>query len=124
MQARVNQSCSQSCGVKLKACTAFGEHPEAGEMAHLPPRRRFDRPHTLEHSRYDEQRSKYQTEFYDKRGSPWARRSILASSDRPCPLRPQPSRAHVFFCVRGPYYECNGRGYAVLPGVDIRVMCL
>jgi hypothetical protein len=67
MQARVNQSCSQSCGVKLKACTAFGEHPEAGEMAHLPPRRRFDRPHTLEHSRYDEQRSKYQIEFYDKR---------------------------------------------------------
>jgi len=23
-------------------------------------------------------------------------------------------------CVRGPYYEYNGRGYAVLPGVDIR----
>ena len=26
----------------------------------------------------------------------------------------------VFLCVRGPYYEYNGRGYAVLPGVDIR----
>jgi len=23
-------------------------------------------------------------------------------------------------CVRGPYYEYHGRGYAVLPGVDIR----
>ena len=23
-------------------------------------------------------------------------------------------------CVRGPCYEYNGRGYAVLPGVDIR----
>ena len=23
-------------------------------------------------------------------------------------------------CVRGPYYECNVRGYAVIPGVDIR----
>ena len=40
--------------------------------------------------------------------------------DRPCPWRPQPSRAHLFLCVRGPYYEYNGRGYAVLPGVDIR----
>ena len=41
-------------------------------------------------------------------------------NDRPCPWRPQPSRAHLFLCVRGPYYEYNGRGYAVLPGVDIR----
>ena len=32
----------------------------------------------------------------------------------------KPSRAHLFLCVRGPYYEYNGRGYAVLPGVDIR----
>ena len=96
MQARVNQSCSQSCGVKLKACTAFGEHPEAGEMAHLPPRRRFDRPHTLEHSRYDEQRSKYQTEFYDKRGSPWARRSIIATVPSHCDLSP---RAHIYSFV-------------------------
>jgi hypothetical protein len=42
MQARVNQSCSQSWG---ETGTAFGEHPGAGEKAHLPPRgpsRRFD----------------------------------------------------------------------------------
>ena len=29
------------------------------------------------------------------------------------------ARASIL-CVRGPYYEYNGRGYAVLPGVDIR----
>eukprot|EP00964_Phaeocystis_antarctica_P041300 scaffold23615_cov66-Phaeocystis_antarctica.AAC.5 len=27
-------------------------------------------------------------------------------------------------CVRGPYYECNVRGYAVLPVVDIRSLGL
>ena len=31
------------------------------------------------------------------------------------------ARASIL-CVRGPYYECNGRGYAVIPGVDIRFM--
>jgi hypothetical protein len=34
MQARVNQSCSQSWG---ETGIAFGEHPGAGEKAHLPP---------------------------------------------------------------------------------------
>ena len=29
------------------------------------------------------------------------------------------ARASIL-CVRGPYYEYNGRGYAVLPGLDIR----
>jgi hypothetical protein len=29
------------------------------------------------------------------------------------------ARASIL-CVRGPSYEYNGRGYAVLPGVDIR----
>ena len=38
--------------------------------------------------------------------SPWLRRVIFV----------------VILCVRGPYYECNGRGYAVLPGADIRAM--
>ena len=31
-----------------------------------------------------------------------------------------PGLVPSILCVRGPYYEYNGRGYAVLPGVDIR----
>ena len=59
-------------------------------------------------------------------GSPWS--TQIDHSDRvPAARRPhvmQPSRAYSFFIHSlwscGPYYECNGRGYAVLPGVDIR----
>ena len=38
------------------------------------------------------------------------------SCPRPCPTRPRPAHKRS----RGPYYECNVRGYAVIPGVDIR----
>ena len=60
MQARVNQSCSQSWG---ETGIAFGEHPGAGEKAHLPPIRcfeAFDWSHFRYSGahRYDEQRAK------------------------------------------------------------------
>jgi ribonuclease HI len=52
------------------------------------------------------------------RGPVGKRRSIITTVPAHGDLSP---RARIYsFCVRGPYYEYNGRGYAVLPGVDIR----
>ena len=49
------------------------------------------------------------------------RRSIIATVPAHGDLTAL-ARAFIL-CVRGPYYECTGRGYAVLPGgVDIRFM--
>ena len=52
------------------------------------------------------------------------RRSIIATVPAHGDLS---ARARIYslarasiLCVRDPYYEYNGRGYAVLPGVDIR----
>ena len=46
------------------------------------------------------------------------RRSIIATV--PVPMATSALARASILCVRGPYYEYNGRGYAVLPGVDIR----
>ena len=53
-------------------------------------------------------------------GGVWAQTQI-DHSDRPCPWRPQPSRAHLFFVfVVHTMSTMAARGYAVPPGVDIR----
>ena len=36
------------------------------------------------------------------------------------PAQRDPDPRTSALCVRGPYYEYNVRGYAVIPGVDIR----
>ena len=36
------------------------------------------------------------------------------------PAQRDPGSRASALCVRGPYYECNVRGYAIIPGVDIR----
>jgi hypothetical protein len=46
------------------------------------------------------------------------RRSIIATV--PAHMATSALARAPILCVRGPYYECNGRGYAFLPGVDIR----
>ena len=45
-----------------------------------------------------------------------SKRRCIDHSDRPCPRRPQPSRAHIILCARGPYYECNMAGLCSSPG--------
>ena len=46
------------------------------------------------------------------------RRSIIATV--PAHMATSALARAPILSVRGPYYECNGRGYAFLPGVDIR----
>eukprot|EP00964_Phaeocystis_antarctica_P114959 scaffold78913_cov51-Phaeocystis_antarctica.AAC.1 len=68
----------------------------------------------LAENKRDERRLKRQSATACGLGVNIKRRSTC---DRPCPIDPA-SRASAL-CVRGPYYACNVRGYAVIPVVDI-----